>query len=226
MIKAIFFDLFFTLICPQYNEEANENDILKITAEEWEHYAEKDELYMERALGKIKDEKQIIVKIIDSMPYKVSEQQVLEILTLRQNRMKNALCKVDETILHTLKEIHDKGIKICLISNADVIDSKYWSESPLADYFDEVIFSCDVGMMKPDASIYEYAIRKVNVAADESLFVGDGGFDELAGAKRVGMKAVFTEYLDIKEGKKRARLLEESDYYIRQFDELLKIEGI
>lgn len=222
MIKAVFFDLFFTLIYPQYSTGKNEYDVVGISAEEWEYYAENDDLYKERALGEIKDENEIIDRIICSMPYKISEKQMIEILNLRQARMQRALFEIDEKILHTIRKIHEKDIKICLISNADVIDCKYWSQSPLASFFDEAIFSCDVGMMKPDLRIYEYALSKLNVKADESLFVGDGGSDELAGAKRAGMKAVFTEYLDKKDDKKSEILLRQSDYYIKQFDELIE----
>lgn len=220
MIKAVFFDLFFTLIYPQYSTGKNEYDVVGISAEEWEHYAENDDVYKARALGEIKDEREIIDRIICSMPYKISEEQMIEILNLREVRMQRALFEVDEKILHTIREIHEKDIKICLVSNADVIDCKYWSQSPLASFFDEAIFSCDVGIMKPDLKIYDYALRKLNVKADESLFVGDGGSDELTGARRAGMKAVFTEYLDKKDDKKSEILLREADYYIKQFDEL------
>ncbi len=222
MIKAVFFDLFFTLIYPQYFTGKNEYDVVGISAEEWEHYAENSDLYKERALGEIKDEREIIDRIIYSMPYKISEKQMIEILNLRQARMQKALFEVDEKILHTIREIHEKDIKTCLISNADVIDCKYWTQSPLASFFDEAVFSCDVGMMKPDLKIYEYALSRLNVKADESLFIGDGGSDELAGARRVGMKTVLTEYLDKKEDEKSEILLREADYYIKQFDELTK----
>lgn len=34
-IDVVFFDLFFTLTIPQYNDVRNENDVLGITREEW-----------------------------------------------------------------------------------------------------------------------------------------------------------------------------------------------
>lgn len=40
MIKAVFFDLFFTLIDPICFDENNEYDVINITPEEWETYAE------------------------------------------------------------------------------------------------------------------------------------------------------------------------------------------
>lgn len=77
-------------------------------------------------------------------------------------------------------------------------------------------------MMKPDLRIYEYALNRLDVKAEESLFVGDGGSNELAGAKRAGMISVFTEYLNKKENKMREILLKDADFYIQEFDELTK----
>ncbi len=52
MVKAIFFDLFFTLIYPEYSI-INEYGVVGISAIEWEKYAEDNILYSERALGKV-----------------------------------------------------------------------------------------------------------------------------------------------------------------------------
>jgi putative hydrolase of the HAD superfamily len=139
MTKAIFFDLFFTLIYPKYLD-MSEYDVIGITASEWEEYAEDDLLYYERAKGYIKTEKEIIDKIIDIMPYHINESQKQKILSRREARMKSALLSIDDKILDTIRKVHENGIKIGLISNADVIDSKHWTESPLSEFFDVVIF--------------------------------------------------------------------------------------
>jgi putative hydrolase of the HAD superfamily len=223
IIKALFFDLFFTLITPKYNSYKNEYDVLGITKDTWEFYAENDVLYHERALGKIKDEKEIIKKIVALMPFHVTEQQQREILILRQNRMKGALMSVDRRILEALTLLHQKDIKLCLISNADIIDRAYWTMSPLSCIFDEAIFSCDIGILKPDKKIYDYAMRCLNVKSNESIFIGDGGSDELNGAKQAGMKTVFAEYLEKKSMAKMRNLLSDSDYHIDRFEELVNI---
>ena len=58
------------------------------------------------------------------------------------------------------------------------------------DQFDATVFSCSVGMRKPDPRIYRLACEELGVEPEEAMFVGDGANDELAGAERVGMKAV------------------------------------
>ena len=65
-----------------------------------------------------------------------------------------------------------------------------WDETVFADLFDATVFSCSVGLRKPDARIYQLACEQLGVEPAEAIFVGDGANDELAGAERVGMQPV------------------------------------
>ena len=189
-IDTIYFDLFFTLVNPVYSGEKNENDVLGILKNEWEKVAEDEKLYYRRGTGLVKFPKDIIEEILRNFDVQVSDEEKKEILSLRIERFKNALTKVDEEIISTLVKIKEKGIKLCLISNADKIDILHWEDSPLAKLFNEVIFSCDVGILKPDKKIYEIALEKMNAEASQGIFIGDGGSDELLGAKSVGLNTI------------------------------------
>lgn len=219
-IEAIFFDLFFTLIIPKYHLQQNENDVLGLSVEEWELYAEYEMTYKRRAIGIVNSPEEIINEIVDSMPFSVSEMQKKKLLAFRKERMKNALINVKFEIVETIQKLRDNGIKIGLISNADVIDAMYWPESPLYNLFNDAVFSYEVKCLKPNSDIYNIAIQRMNVNPEKSVFVGDGGSDELLGARKVGMKTVFTEHLDIKEPNKRNKIMEGSDYHILHFSEL------
>lgn len=222
-IKVIFFDLFFTLITPSYLDTKNENDILGFTIQEWEKYAENDELYNQRASGQVLNPEKIINDIISSIHIKTSNEQKSEILKLRQNRMKKALLNIDNEILVTLQKLKENGIKICLISNCDIIDVMYWRESPLCKLFDYAVFSYEVGFLKPDRHIYEIAVQRMQVNPIECCFVGDGGSNELFGAKQIGMKTVCSEYLEKKSEEKRKEILKYADYHISEFKELFML---
>lgn len=131
MTKAIFFDLFFTLIIPVYDKENNEFNILNLSMQEWEKYAEADSLYRERALGFVKSEMEIIDKIVVNLPFEVNDIQKESILAARENRMKRALQNIPNDIVDVLTKLKSQNIKIGLISNADIIDCKYWNKSIL-----------------------------------------------------------------------------------------------
>lgn len=220
MIKAIYFDLFFTLIVPVYEKANNEFDILNLSVDEWEKYAENDVLYRERALGFVKTESEIIDKIVSLLPFEVTAVQRQKVLHAREARMQNALEGVSEEILDALQKLKSMNIKLGLISNADCIDCKHWSSSPLSRYFDDAVFSCDVGLLKPDRQIYELAMRRMDVSPEQSMFVGDGGSNELYGAKSAGMKTVFSEMLETKDGEKKKAIMEHADYHIEHLSEL------
>lgn len=220
MIKAVYFDLFFTLIVPVYNETNNEFDILNLSVDEWEQYAESDILYRERALGLVKTEAEIIDKIIALMPFEVNDTTKEQVLHAREERMKNALKMVSTEILDVLEKLKSMNIKLGLISNADFIDCKYWSQSSLFPYFNDAVFSCNVGLLKPDVKIYKLAMQRLNVLPEQCLFVGDGGSNELFGAKAAGMKTVFSEMLETKSDAQRKEIIKYTDSHIGHINEL------
>lgn len=222
-IDVIFFDLFFTLITPEYIKYKNENDILGITKEEGEKYSEDDNLYLERAKGIEKNPQRIIEKIIEKMKIKASESQIREILRLREERFKSSLINVDSEIIRTLLELKKKGKKLCLISNADIIDVMHWEISPLKDLLDEKIFSYEVGYLKPEYEIYKIALEKMNTTPKRCIFIGDGGSDELKAASELGMKTILTGYLLKRESEDLNRIKSFADYYVEDFKNLLSI---
>lgn len=222
-IDVIFFDLFFTLITPKYNDVRNENDVLGITKEEWERYAEDDKLYLERATGREKNPQKIIESIIEKMDIKVSESDKKEILKLREQRFQKSIIDVDDTVIEVLLDLKKQKKKLCLISNADIIDVMFWKESPLNDLFDETIFSYKVGYLKPQTEIYEIALMKMNTIPQKCIFVGDGGSNELKGAKKLGIKTILTTYLLKRETKELTEIKNYADYYIEDFRKIINI---
>ncbi len=59
----------------------------------------------------------------------------------------------------------------------------------LADYFDVVIVSCEVGCTKPDSHIYEVCLGRLGARADATLFVDDR-LENLEGAARLGIRTL------------------------------------
>lgn len=221
-MKAVFFDLFFTLADLEY-QRINEFTLLNISRSQWENSAENPTAYSFRATGKIKTEKEMLESMVAGLPFAVTDSQLEKLVEIRCDRMKKALTEIHPDILLTLEKLKAAGIKLCLVSNADIIDKKYWDISPLKQYFDCAIFSCDVGIVKPDKAIYSLAMEKLGSAASESIFVGDGGSNELAGAKAVDMTTVLTEFLSVKDSATREKILQWADFTVTDFKEIYNI---
>lgn len=99
------------------------------------------------------------------------------------------LLTVDLRVINLLMQLRNQGLKLGVLSNCAVEEVAGWPDSALAPLFDDVVFSYQVGSVKPDPRIYRRVCDGLGVAADRVIFVGDGGSDELAGARSAGMTA-------------------------------------
>jgi 2-haloalkanoic acid dehalogenase type II len=61
----------------------------------------------------------------------------------------------------------------------------------LGRFFDHVVMAGDLDMVKPDPAVFHYAMRLLEVAADESVMVGDRFNRDVEGAHAAGMRAVW-----------------------------------
>ena len=61
----------------------------------------------------------------------------------------------------------------------------------LRHLFDDVVTAVDVGYAKPDARIFNEAIRKAGTQADKIIHVGDNPEADIIGAANVGLKTVW-----------------------------------
>ncbi len=65
----------------------------------------------------------------------------------------------------------------------------------LAPFFDSVVVSGDLGLVKPHPDIFAASLGELGVRAEEALFVGDNWLADVQGAKRAGMRVVhFTRW--------------------------------
>lgn len=80
--------------------------------------------------------------------------------------------------------------KTGLISNAwDDLRQVLEYTWKIADMFDEIIISAEVGVAKPNPRIYQIALQRLEVAPQEAVFVDDFPAN-IAGARALGMHAI------------------------------------
>ena len=90
----------------------------------------------------------------------------------------------------TLEELRRRGHKLGLITVCSTDVPELWEATPFGGLFDATVFSCEVGISKPDPRIYELCCEQLGVGPADCLFVGDGANYELPGAEKVGMTAL------------------------------------
>jgi len=97
---------------------------------------------------------------------------------------------LDARMMEWARRVRAAGIRIAILSNMP-LELRNWivhQSGWLAD-FDFATFSCDLGIAKPDAAIYQHCLSGLGVAAAETLFFDDRQ-PNVDGARLVGIRAV------------------------------------
>lgn len=189
MIKAVIFDMYETLITlfnsPLYFGTQMAFDA-GIEEEEFQKTWRAEEA--NRTIGKITLE-ELLEKILRENNC-FSEEKMNYIVNKRIRCKEEAFEHLHIEIIPMLKALKKKGILIGLISNCFSEEAMVIKKSILYPFFDAICLSYDEGIQKPNLAIFKRCIEKLDVKADECLYVGDGGSNELEAAKKLGMKAV------------------------------------
>ncbi|GAB7257072.1 YjjG family noncanonical pyrimidine nucleotidase [Polaribacter sp. OB-PA-B3] len=78
-----------------------------------------------------------------------------------------------------------------IITNGfDEVQTKKMTSSKIIDYFDAIITSDSVGVKKPNPKVFNYALKKANATAENSVMIGDSLEADINGALNVGFKAI------------------------------------
>lgn len=202
--KAVIFDLFETLITEWGHKKYTKSEMcadLGIEKDRFDFFW--DEKEEARYLGDISFEDSILY-VCENCGKTVDDSALSDIIDKRVATKSACFEYVNPDVYRLLERLRAMGLQTAIISNCSPEEVTVLKKSGIYKYFDEVILSCDIHMKKPDSCIYEEAARRLGVTPGECIFVGDGGSDELPGAKAAGMTAVqakwYTNQLPYKRG--------------------------
>ena len=189
MIKAVIFDMFETLVTlftgRTYFSEHIAADLgqpIEAFRKCW-HETEKD-----RTLGKYSMEEGLTITLKNLGAY--SQANVELICRKRREALGDTFNDIPPESIWLLKTLHEKGLKVGLITNTFSDERNMIRNSPLYPLFDAAMISYEQGLLKPDPEIYCRAMQALDVTAEECLYVGDGGSHELQGARSLCMQAI------------------------------------
>ena len=111
----------------------------------------------------------------------------------------------DMRVLNWTKDLRRAGLKTSILSNLPrTLGERLRAEHGFLDHFDQVTFSYELGVIKPEAEIYHDAIRGLGVKPVEALFLDDRP-ENVEGGRAAGIHAeLFTTWEEFLE-RDRAR---------------------
>lgn len=101
--------------------------------------------------------------------------------------------------LETILQLRQAGYRTLLLSNTNAFITE-WGRSTEFDgrghsmyhYLDELYFSCECKIMKPDPAIFRYMLEREGLTAQECVFIDDGPAN-VAAARELGFTTLCPE---------------------------------
>jgi len=119
-----------------------------------------------------------------------------------------------------VRYLYEKGYRLHVISDGFFeVQILKLQVSKLSPFIAQLITAEEVGALKPDKRLFEYALKKANASADTSIVIGDDYQNDILGAKNAGLDQVFYN----KHNTDTASLPEKPTFVIRRLRELIDI---
>lgn len=207
MIKAVFFDLYQTLVCYEPPREELQARALRefgvevspevlrrplVIADEF--------IYQEIArssLSQRSKEEQMALwaqyerVLLKEAGIEADERLILGLLgKMRQFDMKLVLF---DDVMPILTDLKGRGLTLGLISNIDHDITPLLNELGLKSLLQVVVTSQDAGFNKPQPEIFQEALKRAGVRASQAIYIGDQYQVDVVGAKKAGMEGVLLD---------------------------------
>jgi putative hydrolase of the HAD superfamily len=190
-VRGVIFDLFHTLTAleSEWSDEPATCEVLGFDRAVWDKVLTESSRW--RLAGEERDPYAILSRLARQVDPAIEEGLIRRALRTRIRRFEQVFQRIPPENVESLARLRAAGCRLALLSNADAMEVAAYSRGQLAGMFDVEIFSCDAGCAKPEKEIFHACLDALRLSASDCVFVGDGGSDELRGAKAVGLRTVF-----------------------------------
>ena len=96
-------------------------------------------------------------------------------------------------VVDGLDRIRASGLIVGVVSNMNSTAQRLCDEMGLTGHIDFAVTSGETGVEKPNRQIFEAALIKADVSADESIFIGDQLESDIFGAEQAGLRPILID---------------------------------
>jgi len=192
-IKAILFDMYGTLLFEEGGLEFRYEEMARRAGLDVEAFIKARDLSMPESLtGAIPDGVVRAGVILKDMGLEPTEAQGRRLAQAEEDTRLPAV-HLYPTTIPTLRALRNEGYRLGLVSDCTYLWRPVLRRMDLESRFDAITLSCEAGTTKPDPMMYLSTCEALGAKPEECVFVGDGGSNELQGARSLNIVAVLID---------------------------------
>ena len=101
-------------------------------------------------------------------------------------------CTTRDPDVECVLELKKRGYDISILTNGPSVQQNAKIDvAGFRDWFSAVVVSDEIGVAKPDPEAFHIALRKIGFSAAQTVYVGDYGKNDIAGARAAGMRTIW-----------------------------------
>jgi len=189
--RALVVDLWDTLTVPSLGARdplvAKLGEILGV--EPWSFAELYAATFPERARGELGDLHATLRAVCSMLGAKPSD-EAIERAARRRLEITAQLMRFRDDAVTTLRRFRAEGWATGLVTDSSCDSRTVWGGTPVARLVDAAVFSCNEGVSKPASRLFEVAVARLGVDANQCVYVADGRSGELSAAATLGMRSV------------------------------------
>ena len=104
---------------------------------------------------------------------------------------------VPDEVRDALVQLSGVGYRMAVLSNRDKPFQETLVTHRISDFFEFSLAGGEVDSYKPEPGLFEHALKRAGLTAQEAIYVGDNYFADVIGSRRAGLTPVLFDPLGI-----------------------------
>jgi len=146
-----------------------------------------NELYHRSSQGEMKSFREFWNSLLKDLKLPNTPRMLSNLGDYRKHNY-TGMFRLYEGVIPVLSRLREK-YRLALVSNCAVGLSDIIRELGIADFFESIVLSYQIGVRKPDKRIYLAALHSLKLEPFECIFVADE-ISDLEGAREIGLKTL------------------------------------
>ncbi|WP_375401343.1 HAD family hydrolase [uncultured Amnibacterium sp.] len=124
----------------------------------------------------------------------VRDEDAVRLAVTTHEQLERRAHRVYPDAVAVLDALRERGVRIGLVTNgAAAVQRAKLRAVELESYFDPLIISSEVGVMKPQPGIFEHALVQAGTTPDRAAMVGDHLWHDVEAAQSAGLRGVWID---------------------------------